>query len=158
MGILSLLLVMLLGCENVSPFRHGASSGSSVLTAGALMIRNSCGWEKGGGSWLAFSANFKFQFQISSLAILKGCCHRIFSEETRFCSATDFSRLFVVSSQDSVLFQKFLFSYGQKQLLTIFFCVPCFVIKNVFAITSIFVSTRSSDPFARPIFIRPDTR
>ena len=109
---------MLLGCENVSPFRHGASSGSSVLTAGALMIRNSCGWEKGGGSWLAFSANFKFQFQISSLAILKGCCHRIFSEGTRYCSATDFSRLFVVSSQDSVLFHKFLFSYGQKQLVT----------------------------------------
>ena len=55
MGILSLLLVMLLGCENVSPFRHGASSGFSVLTAGALMLRNSSGWGKWGGSRLGFS-------------------------------------------------------------------------------------------------------
>ena len=119
-GYIIVALVMLLGCENVSPFRHGASSGSSVLTAGALMIRNNCDWVRGApsGSWLGFSANFKFQFQISSLAILKGCCHRIFSEGTRYCSATDFFRLFVVSSQDSVLFHKFLFSYGQKQLVT----------------------------------------
>ena len=59
MGYIIVALVMLLGCENVSPFRHGASSGSSVLTAGALMIRNSCGWEKGGGSRLGFSiSNF----------------------------------------------------------------------------------------------------
>ena len=58
-GYIIVALVMLLGCENVSPFRHGASSGSSVLTAGALMIRNSCGWEKGGGSRLGFSiSNF----------------------------------------------------------------------------------------------------
>ena len=127
-GYIIVALVMLLGCENVSPFRHGASSGSSVLTAGALMIRNSCGWEKGGGSWLAFSANFKFQFQISSLAILKGCCHRIFSEGTRYCSATDFFRLFVVSSQDSVLFHKFLFSYGQKQLVSKL--VLCSIFRN----------------------------
>ena len=58
-GYIIVALVMLLGCENVSPFRHGASSGSSVLTAGALMIRNSCGWEKGGVSRLSFSiSNF----------------------------------------------------------------------------------------------------
>ena len=59
-----------------------------------------------------------FPFQISSRAILKGCCHRMFSEGTRYCNAIDFFRLFVVSSQDSVLFHKFLFSYGQKQLVT----------------------------------------
>ena len=67
MGYIIVALVMLLGCENVSPFRHGASSGSSVLTAGALMIRNSCDWEKGAvrGSLFPRISNFNFKFLLS---------------------------------------------------------------------------------------------